>query len=331
MATSASATKRLILDANVLLTGLFAPQSKSREVLLAVLRGELVAYVIENTIEESEGAIARAARQTGVDLLQSFRDSLRVVGLLTLPRVSRDEGRAYSAIKGTGDKAVAAAAVKVSATICTNDLSDFRECHKYGLHVATPQELTSDGSIGLHTLVPGLVITPSRGTVYAEVTQLNWAGVKFPDGASDNFFIFDAENIGSCHYEASSRSFVTRIDDGPSISVPRGAISANVLPLHFVITYDCASEASVYIGPDERVSWNGSWIPAPLIAAPRTWIGCDRRGVNQLNGCLRLVYAVPYLVRERAARNMMTGVTVRNPWERLSLEDIIKFCVLGAQ
>ena len=55
----------------------------------------------------------------------------------------------------------------------------------------------------------------------------------------------------------------------------------------------------------------------------------DRRGAKQLNGFLRLVYGVPYKVSERAARNMMGGVTVNNPWERLGLEDIIKFCVLG--
>ena len=110
MANSTSAIKRIVLDANVLLTGLFVPQSKSREVILAVLRGELIAYVIENTIEESEGVIARAARETGVDLLQSFRDAIRIIRLITLPRISRDQGRAYSAIKGRGDKALAAAA-----------------------------------------------------------------------------------------------------------------------------------------------------------------------------------------------------------------------------
>ncbi len=331
VADSTSATKRIVLDANVLLTGLFVPQSKSREVILAVLRGEFVGYVIENTIEESEGAIARAARQTGVDLLQSFRDAIRLVRLITLPRISRDEGRAYAAIKGTGDKAVAAAAAKLSADICTNDLADFKEGHRYGLRITTPQHLTADGSVGLHTLVPGLVVTPSQGAIYAEVTQLNWAGVNFPDGAADNFYVFDAENIGCCHYNVKSRSFVAHIDAGPSVSVPYNVVAASELPLHFVVTYDCASEASIYISPAAKASSNDSWTPTPLVVAPRTWIGCDRRGANQLNGCLRLVYGVPYRVTERAARNMMTGATVNNPWERLGLEDIIKFCVLGAQ
>ena len=318
VANSTSATKRIVLDANVLLTGLFVPQSKSREVIRAVLRGELVAYITENTIEESEGAIARAAHQTGVDLLQPFHDAIRLVRLITLPRISREQGRTYAAIKGRGDKAVAAAAAKVSADICTNDLADFTEGHRYGLCITTPQQLTANGSVGLHTLVPGLVVTPSRGAIYAEVTQLNWAGINFPDGALDRFYVFDAENIAGCYFDVESRSFVMRIDGGPTVCVPHSTVAASTLPLHFVVTYDCALEASIYISPDAKASSTEAWTPTPLIVAPRTWIGCDRLGANQLNGCLRLVYGVPYKVTERAARNMMTGATVNNPWERLT-------------
>ena len=153
----------------------------------------------------------------------------------------------------------------------------------------------------------------------------------FPDGAAESFYVFDAENIGYCYYDVRSRSFIARIDGGPSVSVAHNVVAASELPLHLVVTYNCASEASIYISPTANASSNNSWTPMPLIAAARTWIGCDRRGANQLNGCLRLVYGVPYKVTERAARNMMTGATVNNPWERLGLEDIIKFCVLGAQ
>lgn len=329
MVSSTFVDNRLLLDANVLLTGIFVPQSKSREVILAVLRGQLVACAIENTIEECEGAIARAARRTGIDLLQSFRDTVRQIGVLMLPRISRDEGRAYSSIKGTGDKAVAAAAAKFSATICTNDLADFKHSPRYGLWITTPQQLTSDGSIGLHTLVPGLVVTPSQGSICAEVTQLNWAGVNFAGSATDKFYVFDSENIGSCYFDAKSCSFVACMDFGPSIFIPQGVVAKEALPLHIIVSYDCASETTIYVGPTARVSSTDAWVSPSLLSAPRTWIGCDRYGANQLNGCLRILYGVPYKVSERAARNMMSGVTVTNPWERLALEDIIKFCVLG--
>lgn len=192
MVNSTVAGTRLILDANVLLTGIFVPQSKSREVILAVLRRQVVAYVIDNTIEESAGAIARAAHKTGIDLLQSFHDAIKQIGVIALPRISRDEGRAYSAIKGTDDKAIAAAAARISAVICTNDMADFKHGHRYGLRVTTPQQLAADGSIGLHTLAPGLLITPSQGTICAEVTRLNWAGVNFADTATDKFYVFDS-------------------------------------------------------------------------------------------------------------------------------------------
>ena len=329
MTNSTITSKRIILDANVLLTGLFVPQSKSRGVILSVLRGELAAYVIENTIEECEGAIARAARQTGIDLLKSFRDAIKQIRVVTLPRVSREEGRAYAEIKGTGDKAVAAAASKISADICTNDIADFKHGHRYGLCITTPQQVTADGSIGLHTVMPGLVATPSQGTIYAEVTQLNWANVNFPDNVTDKFYIFDSENIGGCYFDVKSRSFVVQIDRGPSVCVPHGVVTTSALPLHIVVAYDCATEASIYVGFSTKCSSARAWNASPLINTPRTFVGCDRHGANQLNGCLRLVYGVPYKVSERAARNMMNGATANNPWERLGLETIIRFCVLG--
>lgn len=325
-----NATARLLLDANVLLTGLFAPQSKSREVIVRIFRGEIAAYAIQNTIEECEGAIVRAAANTGIDLLQPFKDSINVIRLVILPRVSREEGQTYTEIKGTGDRAIAAAAVRLlPVVICTNDLSDFKCADRYGLCVSTPQQLAHDGSVGLHSIVPGLVVTPSRGTIYAEVSQLNWAGVTFPQTAVDKFYVFDAENIGSCYFEARSNSLLVAIDAGPTVKIPNVVNNAASVPVSVVFTYDCTSEATVYAHSQNKASTVGAWSPKPLIAAPRTWIGSDRRGSNQLCGCIRIVSGMPYMVSERAARNMIRGNTVNNPWERLSLEDIIKFCVLG--
>ncbi|MBI2174241.1 MAG: hypothetical protein HYU33_03500 [Candidatus Omnitrophica bacterium] len=321
--------KRILLDANVLLTGLFVPQSKSRQILRAIQRRELPGYVIQNSIDEAETAISRAARGTGVNLLRAFREAMQISRLVVLPRVSRDESRAFAAINGTADKALAAAATKISAEICTNDLADFKNCDRYGFKTRTPQQLTDDGTVGLDSVVPGILATPYQGTFYVELTQLNWANVRFPTVATETLYLFDAERIGACYFEAKSHSFVVRLDDGPSLSVSHGVVRADSLPLKVVVTYDCMSEASIYIGTTEKESTALSWHPSGIAVDAKTWIACDRRGGNQVSGCVRLIYGVPYLVSERAARNMIAGVTVNDPWERLSVEDMITLLVRG--
>jgi len=310
----------------VLLTGLFVPQSKSRQILRVIQRGELPGYVIQNSINEAETAIARAASRTGVNLLRALREAMQISRLVVLPRVSRNEGRAFAAINGTGDKALAAAATKISADICTNDLADFKNCGRYGFKTRTPQQLTDDGSVGLDLVVPGILATPYQGTFYVELTQLNWANVAFATEATETLYLFDAERIGACYFEARSHSFV----DGPSLSVSHGVVRADSLPLKVVVTYDCMSEASIYIGTTEKESTALSWHPSGIAVDAKTWIACNRRGENQVNGCVRLIYGVPYLVSERAARNMITGVTVNDPWERLSVEDMIRLLVRGS-
>jgi predicted nucleic acid-binding protein len=321
---------RIVLDANVLLTGMFVPHSKSRQVLDGSLSGRYSAYILENTIEESENVLARVAQETGIDLIRPFRDSLAVANLIRLPRIPAAEGQAYTAIRGTADKAIAAAAAKISASICTNDLADFQRGGQYGLSIITPQQLTDDGSVGLHTVFPGLLATPSQGAIYASIGKLGWAEVKFSDHANAEFYVYDWQGVCACYFEARSRSFVARFDNGPTIRVLCNGLTATSPPIRLIATYDCTSEASLYVGTTDKAFVLANWIPtAPPNA--RVKIGSDRHGRNPLNGCIYLTYGVPYRVNDRAARNMINDVTVHNPWERLSLKDMIKICVLGTR
>ncbi|MBK8761540.1 MAG: PIN domain-containing protein [Sulfuritalea sp.] len=320
---------RIVLDANVLLTGMLVPQSRSRKVLDGAVRGKYAAYVVENTIEESEKALSRVSQETGINLLKSFRDTLSVVRLVLLPRVTREEGRAYTAIRGTADKAIAAAAARISARICTNDLSDFREAGKYGLRITTPEILARDDSLSPNSFFPGFLASPSQGAIYASIGELAWAHVKFAENAQDEFYVFDWEGVCACYFEARSSSLVARLENGPALSVTCNELVGTGPSIRFVVSYDCTSEASLYFGPVTKASVLGDWFPIVRPDA-RIWIGCDRHGKKQLNGSIFRTYAVPYRVSDRAARNMINDITVHNPWERLSLKDMISFCVQGA-
>jgi len=321
---------RLLLDTNILLTGFFVPQSKSFQVIQSVLRQELTGCVIENTIEEAENAISRAATQTGVNLIGSFRETLETLrrsGLIVLPRISRDEGRGFTSIKGAGDKALAAAAVKYSADICTNDIADFKKSDVYGFKVYTPEDLTRGGTIGLHTLCPGFLVTPNQGSFYIEFGALNWVNVTFSSDSHETLYLFDSEQIGACYFEAHSHSFVFQPDNGPRLFLYHGPVRLDSIKM--VVSYDCNSGATIFLGTGTNSSQTSQWQSFPLAASARTYVGCDRHGLNQLSGCIKSIYGVPYPVNERAARNMINGVTVQNPWERLSLETMIRLLFGG--
>jgi len=290
--------------------------------------GLIDAYV-QNTLDEAEGAIERAARRTGVSLLRPFRDAMQMSRLVVLPRIYRYEGRTFTAIRGAGDKALAAAAAKISANICTNDLKDFKHSDRYGFKVCTPEQLTDDGSVSLSSVVPGIVATPHQGTFYVEIARLNWADVAFASDSTEAFYLFDAEGIGACYFEASSRSFIVILDGGPRLSLYYGIVCSDSIPLKIVVTYDFTSGVVIFVGTAANLACTSSWRSLPVSADMRAWIGCDRRGANQISGCIRRVYAVPYKVGERAVRNMINSVTVNNPWERLALEDVIKLFILG--
>ena len=103
----------LLLDTNILLNGIFVPQSKARDVLFAVQTKKVTAYVIENSLREANAVIRRAHHHTGVDLSRPFHAAMHSLGLVILPGISQPESAVHDYVKGSGDRAIAAAAQKL--------------------------------------------------------------------------------------------------------------------------------------------------------------------------------------------------------------------------
>ena len=316
----------IVFDTCVLLTGMFAPQSKSRQLLEKVKHKDMTGYVAENTIEEAKGAIERAHKNTGVDLSRSLDAAIIAANLKVLPRIHEDEAKLFSDVKGRGDKAVAAAAKKMGAIVCSNDLKDFSKLSNYGIRFATPDELVSNGGIGLNTIFPAFLATQEQGTFFVEVSMLHWVGVKFPPTANERMYFFDAEGICCCYFNASSSSIVAELSNGPNIAVKVDIITHDLLPLKIVVTYDNRKEAALRVGyrGKKEVSQT-TWTCLKLPINARTWIGSNKKGTQQLCGAIRHLYAIPCLVNETETNNIMNNLTVHQPWERLSLEQIIEW------
>lgn len=315
--------RRILLDTNVLLTGMFAPSADSNELLRDICDGRYTAYVLENSITEAEGAIRRAKESMGIDLQRAFDGGLRQLNIPILPRVTRSEWKGYNRIKGKGDKAIAAAAAKIDVEICTNDLDDFKKASDYGLSTTTPSELVSDGSIGLHTLMPGMLASPSIGSIYCELPEMNWRGVSFKEADKSRFYVFDSEGFGALYFLPSETSLIFELDGGLSTSAK---YRSSLEDLSFVAAYDADEGISLYI-QNEKFVEEKQWVPCAK-AIRGFSVGNDRNGANQLNGGISRMFGLPIMVNEKEAINILERKTVHDPKERLSLEHMIKLFIL---
>lgn len=315
----------VLFDANTLINGIFLPHSQSRKVLDKLWSGSLRGFVCRDTLDEARGAFERAYRNTGVDLSGAFESTLVRFSLSTLPGVPQGERSLYRRVKGSGDRALVAIAKRHRLMICTNDIKDFRHASEYGVSVVTPDRLADEGGPSLERIVLGNLASEKEGTIYM-VTEPNWVGMNIDKVFDKRFYFFDTEGIGGLWFDNARRSLIYEGDLGQRVELNTGTIGLKSLPLQVAVTYHCNKGVWLYFGYRERkINSEVKWVPLPLHPADRTYVGSDRLGNNQINGLIYQFTSLPTFLSETGTNNLMKGNTTAHPWERLSVEDIIRF------
>ena len=110
---------KVLLDTNVLINGIFVPQSRSRAVLQRIRARILEGSVCENSIAEARKVIRRAYFNTGINLLEPFERTIKILNLVFLPRVTLNKAFTTTEIKGAEDKALVAIAKDLKLHRCT--------------------------------------------------------------------------------------------------------------------------------------------------------------------------------------------------------------------
>lgn len=289
------------------------------------LKGDVVAHVSEDIMQEARTAFEQAKRKTGVDLWQVFLEASRQGGIRVLPSVSQKEASQYNQVRGNGDRKVVAVARRYEMVLVTNDIHDFEYADTYGIKVVTPGELSRESVPWLRNIVLGFLATPTSGAFYVEADAL-WAQVEFDPSLEKRFYFFEADLIGALFYDNHSRSIVFEGSCGQVVRLQLPAIGEFERPLKLALCYDNGKGIELYHGyRGRKAHWTGSWIPTNKIENPKISVGSSRQVTDHLNGWLYKLVSIPRALTERAVNNLMEGKRIREPWERLSLEEIIRF------
>jgi putative PIN family toxin of toxin-antitoxin system len=126
------AVRRVVLDTNVLVAAAYNPDSASRQVVEACLKGELTAVLSSALRREYEFILARAARgQPYRDRLQQLLEKAEGIIPEETPRMVPDD---------PDDDKLVAAALAAGAVVVTNDAHVLAVAGHNGLQVMRPME-----------------------------------------------------------------------------------------------------------------------------------------------------------------------------------------------
>jgi hypothetical protein len=315
---------RLMLDTNVLLTGVLLPFSASGEVLSLIRDGVHAGYVIQNVLDELQSVIRKECLETGVDVWPIFQAALPSMNILFLPEVDNSLAAQYESVNGSYDKAVACGAFTYGASICSNDIKDLIPAKDYGIGFVTPDELSARPPDSLPFIFPGMWTDRNEGSYYIEIGGLNWINQRFPKTAQERFYFFDDPGVGACYFRACDHTIIFQLDNGMSVMLKHGPILTEHLPLRLVASYKSTIGAMVHTSTGKSKSVKNKSMYLIDFRRQQVHAGSSRYLRHQLSGNILKLFGMPVLLGHKEANRIFAGKTVALPWDRMSIKNMIR-------
>ncbi len=321
-----SPIKQFVLDANVLIDGVFNPFSYSSRVLEHVIKHDIVGCVLDQTIEEARDVIQAAGSRTGVFLIDHFDRVLNDLPLRELRPITKKEISRFIHIGGENDGAIAAVAVRDGIVVCTQD-DDFYKAKQVGTSVMNPVETVlaaNNYEMGMYVNLPGFICTPREGAIYIEA-ETGWGDFANFVNRTGLWDVFDAPELGVLYLDIESGDLTFSIDGGPTASVSLKDIPAGEQLLKIVVSYNVDTGISIYRGhgkPREILSCQ--WTPANCRLTEKVTVFSGRHGGFGAPARIKLMAGFAKSVSEKAANKMLSGKQPLIPQERFTLDEIIE-------
>lgn len=315
---------RVLLDTNILLNGIFVPQSYSRRVIVDLINRKYDGYISEDVLKEADSRLTSVYDETGIDLHSTFNTFISESSLTILPHENAECGRTYGRIKGKGDRLIAASAHRNDLLICTSDVNDFRNAHEYGIEISTPYELSFTGDMSSSDLFPGFLATSREGSIYYHV-EAYWHGLCRMSQYDRMYCISDIPNIGGLYLSTKSGDLVYISESGCKVSVSMKEIPKDNEDVQIVVSYSCESGISIYLGyRGKQKSESCNWSHSHYLSATKILIGRGKYGEFGAAMGVRTIAGFPTKLSEKGANNLMGEKLPPHPWDRLDIADVVR-------
>jgi predicted nucleic acid-binding protein len=319
------ANQQFILDANVLIDGIFNPFSYSFKVINHIKERDIGGYILDQTIDEVHKIILEARDKTGINLTEDFGRALDNIPLTKTPPVTADEISKYVHLGGEGDGAVAAAAERDNLVVCTHD-DDFYKGNTVGIEIMDPLLTVlaaRNYEMGLYVNLPGFLCTPQEGSIYIEAIT-GWGDFARSTQLTGVWDVLDAPGIGVVYLDLNKGDLTFSIDDGPTASVTLKDIPPGEQLLKIVVSYNADVGVAIYRGHGKpRAKHLCKWTtPNNNPIGPVTYFH-GRNGAFGASKSIRTIAGFHKYIPEKGANNMLKGTQPLIPSERFALVDLI--------
>lgn len=317
----------LLLDANVLLNGVFNPFSFSAKVLQEVRNETVRGYVLDHNISEAIDRIRAVEQSTGIELESSFLLYIHALNLNVSIPASDDDIDKFLSIGGKKDAPAAAVAVRDGLSVCTHD-ADFmsKQAAELGIKVLDPATavLAARGyEVKLDMYFPGFLVTPSEGAFYIHAAT-SWGDFINIENRDELWCILDAPSVGGLYLDISKGGLRYFVDNGPEVFVSLKGFPTGQQSLKAVVSYNSQSGVGIYMGHGQPRHWKeATWEPADRRPKSRITFWRGRRGDFGAMTLTRRIAGFAKSTSEKASNNLLSGNHPALPSERLELEELV--------
>lgn len=315
----------ILFDTNVLLTGIFVPNSYSSKALAKLKSGELTGYTSQSIVDEAHRIIERAKVNTGIDLKEDFDSILGELPLEYLSPVSQEEAEKYDKVKGDVDKIIVALAKRNNLTICTNDNPLIKRANGYDITMTDPYCIMFDGVCRVEDYIQCTLSNPNEGGYFIQATSC-WKDLYDMEDSNRMHCIVDSPGIGGLYLSYKHKGIVFIADNGPFVSIGVDDLPAGENEIILAVSYNCRDGLSIYLNSiTNKVEKKATWSPpGDGLASGSLFRG--RKGDFGAAAGLRILACFPRYLHKGAVKNLLRkdAFWIAHPLERLSLEDIAR-------
>lgn len=326
MITPAEQPQKVVFDANVLLTAFLVPPSKSAEAVMQAMVGKIKGLVCKKNVQEVCTQLELVPTELVADLKPLFLTFLDVckIEIVSNPCCG-DQLRFRKTVSNRGDRCLVSTAYKTGAIICTNDIKDINPKTTLGIDCQLPDKLNWTGELTANSVVKGVLCRRAIGCVAIRF-MLHIGREDFVGCEPLVSGLLEVRDHFKLDLITGPNLIRFQLKNAPTVELDISKVfSKEHYPLTVFASFDFNKGVKLIVatanGQIVKTCDNTKWdCPNNGFLKP-TKLSLMRNARYPTFANYSAVF--PYPMTERMVRKLLSGKTTDNPFERLSVEDMI--------